>query len=748
MVVPLGTVHAPLAPMQVELAPLQSEPLRCRTCAAILNPYCQVDFRSKIWVCPFCSTNNSFPQQYAEISESCMPTELYQQCTTVEYKLREPASPPPFFLFVVDLCVGHADPTDLDALRDTLLKAINWLPPTAQVGVITYGTCVHVHELASTAGGTPKSFTFKGCKEYDTASVIKMLRLPVDPPAPDAKGAKGPPPRREPRAVPSKFFASLEEAEETLTTIFDEVAVDPWPVERDRRQRRCTGAALSIATAIGDALYGGVGGRIMLFVSGPCTEGPGMTVDTDFANMIRGHNDIKDDTPAAKYWTKSKDFYEKLSTRIIRNGHCVDAFLNALDQVGFAEMRSCVYLTGGTCLLADSFKNVKFVESFQKFFRTNNDRQLAMAFDAKIEVQTSPQWKIAGATGPIISTNKRTASVHPDCELGIGNTAEWAVSCIDERTHLAFFFEVANLPEGKVGNFRFVQFATRYVHCTGERRLRITTACHRIAPANSKPQELAQYFDQEVAACLMARLSAHKAEHEVIFDVMRWLDRHLIKLVARFATYEKERHDTLRLCPQMSMFPQFMFHLRRSPFLHVFNSSPDETVFFRLWLDRESVDGAIVMMQPALFAYDLQGGPRPVLLDSSSVTKDSVLLLDEYFNVVVHYGEMIASWRDQGYAEKPDMEHFRQLLLRPKEQAMDVVRKRYPQPRFVECDHHGSQARLLYNVINPSVTHNQGGGAGGAPADQYGANQGEIVYTDDAPMATFMEHLKKLAVQN
>jgi protein transport protein SEC23 len=76
-----------------------------------------------------------------------------------------------------------------------------------------------------------------------------------------------------------------------------------------------------------------------------------------------------------------------------------------------------------------------------------------------------------------------------------------------------------------------------------------------------------------------------------------------------------------------------MFHLRRSQFLQVkplrdrvvdpcdvqvFNSSPDETAFFRTVVLRESVTNTLVMIQPTLMAYSLDGPAAPVMLDGPS----------------------------------------------------------------------------------------------------------------------------------
>jgi protein transport protein SEC23 len=79
----------------------------------------------------------------------------------------------------------------------------------------------------------------------------------------------------------------------------------------------------------------------------------------------------------------------------------------------------------------------------------------------------------------------------------------------------------------------------------------------------------------------MARIAVFKAEIDDSPDVLRWLDRMLIRLCQKFADYRKEDPVSFRLTDNFSIYPQFMFHLRRSQFLQVFNNSPDETAFYR-----------------------------------------------------------------------------------------------------------------------------------------------------------------------
>jgi protein transport protein SEC23 len=111
-------------------------------------------------------------------------------------------------------------------------------------------------------------------------------------------------------------------------------------------------------------------------------------------------------------------------------------------------------------------------------------------------------------------------------------------------------------------------------------RLRVTTVARTFADAGNP--SIAASFDQEASAILMARISVFKAELDSDSpDVLRWLDRMLIRLCQKFADYRKEDPSSFRLSDNFSIYPQFMFHLRRSQFLQVFNNSPDETAFYR-----------------------------------------------------------------------------------------------------------------------------------------------------------------------
>jgi protein transport protein SEC23 len=176
VIAPLGALYTPLKKLEaLQLRPM--EPVTCKStsCKAVLNPFCQVEYVSKYWVCPFCLARNHLPPFYHDISQDNLPPELHETSTTVEYVLPteiKPSFGPPVFLFVIDTCTID---TELQTVKDSLLQSLMLLPEDSWVGLITFGRNVHVHELGFME--CPKSYVFKGdCKE-DTVNLQKLEEL-------------------------------------------------------------------------------------------------------------------------------------------------------------------------------------------------------------------------------------------------------------------------------------------------------------------------------------------------------------------------------------------------------------------------------------------------------------------------------------------------------------------------------------------------------------------------------------------
>nr|XP_005902353.1 PREDICTED: protein transport protein Sec23A [Bos mutus]XP_014335776.1 PREDICTED: protein transport protein Sec23A [Bos mutus] len=729
MVVPVAALFTPLKE-RPDLPPIQYEPVLCSrtTCRAVLNPLCQVDYRAKLWACNFCYQRNQFPPTYAGISELNQPADLLPQFSSIEYVVLRGPQMPLIFLYVVDTCM---EDEDLQALKESMQMSLSLLPPTALVGLITFGRMVQVHELG--CEGISKSYVFRGTKDLSAKQLQEMLGLSK---VPVTQATRGPQVQQPPPS--NRFLQPVQKIDMNLTDLLGELQRDPWPVPQEKKLRS-SGVALSIAVGLLECTFPNTGARIMMFIGGPATQGPGMVVGDELKTPIRSWHDIEKDN--AKYVKKGTKHFEALANRAATTGHVIDIYACALDQTGLLEMKCCPNLTGGYMVMGDSFNTSLFKQTFQRVFTKDMHGQFKMGFGGTLEIKTSREIKISGAIGPCVSLNSKGPCVSEN-EIGTGGTCQWKICGLSPTTTLAIYFEVVNqhnapIPQGGRGA---IQFVTQYQHSSGQRRIRVTTIARNWADAQTQIQNIAASFDQEAAAILMARLAIYRAETEEGPDVLRWLDRQLIRLCQKFGEYHKDDPSSFRFSETFSLYPQFMFHLRRSPFLQVFNNSPDESSYYRHHFMRQDLTQSLIMIQPILYAYSFSGPPEPVLLDSSSILADRILLMDTFFQILIYHGETIAQWRKSGYQDMPEYENFRHLLQAPVDDAQEILHSRFPMPRYIDTEHGGSQARFLLSKVNPSQTHNN--------MYAWGQESGAPILTDDVSLQVFMDHLKKLAVSS
>ncbi|CBI38071.3 unnamed protein product, partial [Vitis vinifera] len=770
-IIPVAAIYTPLKPFP-SMPVLPYTPLRCRTCRSVLNPFAIVDFSAKLWICPFCFQRNHFPAHYSSISDLNLPAELFPNYTTLEYESPSDATPVPMvFMLVVDTCLIEEE---MGFLKSALAQAMDLVPDNSLVGMITFGTYVQVHELGF--GHVSKSYVFKGTKDVSKDQLLEQMNFFARKPRPTTGVVAG---SRDGLSAESiaRFLLPVAECEFALDSVLEELQKDPWPVPADQRAVRCTSTALSVAASLLGACVPGSGARIMAFIGGPSTEGAGAIVSKILSEPIRSHKDL--DKDSAPHYHKAVKFYEGLAKQLVHQGHVLDLFACALDQVGVAELKIAVERTGGIVVLAESFGHAVFRDSLKHVFQST-DYDLGLSSNGIFEINCSKDIKVQGIIGPCASLEKK-GPLCSDTVVGQGNTSAWKLCGLDKDTSLCLIFDVVkkDIPDAigqSTSNQFYFQFLTYYQHGNGQMRLRVTTLSRRwiagpgsiqaIFPRSEIPyykqmithhhilkigklnkqkitkvrvslRDLIAGFDQETAAVVMARVVSFKMETEAEFDPIRWLDRSLIQLCSRFGDYQKDNPSSFSLSPRFSIFPQFIFHLRRSQFVQVFNNSPDETAYFRMILNRENVANSVVMIQPSLISYSFHSGPEPALLDVAAIAADRILLLDSYFTVVVFHGATIAQWRNAGYQNQPEHEVFAQLLRAPRDDADAIIKERFPVPRLVICDQHGSQARFLLAKLNPSATYNSASSLPG----------GDILFTDDVSFEVFLDHLQRLAVQ-
>ena len=200
----------------------------------------------------------------------------------------------------------------------------------------------------------------------------------------------------------------------------------------------------------------------------------------------------------------------------------------------------------------------KFNLYFKRYPEDDPDapNQLCMAFNASLEILTSKEFKISGCIGPVSSLRRKSPNVS-DITIGVGGTNVWSLGAIDNTTTLAIYYDITNPGNAQLSHDKrhFTQFLTRYQHSNGGTCLRVTTLC---GPWHSNVSDINPIkfgFDQEAAEVLSARLAVHRTDTEDVADVLRWVDRSLIRLCAKFADYQADDPSSFRLSRRSLLLP-------------------------------------------------------------------------------------------------------------------------------------------------------------------------------------------------
>ena len=131
--------------------------------------------------------------------------------------------------------------------RPTPSLVLSHSAPWYVTGSLAAGTLLTsqalVHELAY--ADCPKSYVFRGSKEYPPKQIAEMLGL-------GASNRMQPmrPGQPIPAPAASKFLLPVSAAEFQLTSILENLQRDPWPVADNRRPLRCTGVAMGVAVSL------------------------------------------------------------------------------------------------------------------------------------------------------------------------------------------------------------------------------------------------------------------------------------------------------------------------------------------------------------------------------------------------------------------------------------------------------------------------------------------------------------------
>lgn len=745
--IPISCLYQPLRPKEGSVL-LESYPIACFTCKSILNPYCLVDSNSRGWTCSICGNRNQFPSGLNQL-----PTELNPALLDVEYVIPASANQtlkPAVYVYLIDLAIEQEE---LDSLKESLLTSINLLSSNSVINIITFGKHVNVHEIS--VEDYRSCYTFNGLKEYSRDQINSKLGIIKK----DINNFKS----SNVFEMTNRFFQQTSICEFSLASLLESLKVDSFKNEKYFRKERSTGCAINIAFHLLTSLYPKVGSRIMLFTGGPCTTGPGKIVETSLKNPIRSHHDLLKDSKASKRFKENFKFYENIAEKASINGHTFDIFIGCYDQVGLNEMECLVDKTGGVIVQSDSFTSAIFKQSLQKFLSINEYGESQFGLNSTLEIKCK-NLKVNGFIGhgtPIyLKSNSKSSSSSSSnsnngikfytekdnkSSVGVSGTNIFKIGSVSTHSTYGIYFR---LNEHLIGDYSVIQFITSYQHPDGSQHIHVTTSQRFFNQNLDSMDSIIGNFDQEAATVLISRMALFKVLDGSANEALKFVNRILIDFMSVFCNYKINDPHSIIIPPSINLLPQFIYHLRRSNFIQIFNSSPDETSFYRHCFLTEDCINTLTMIQPTLTAYEIDKEPEPVLLDSTSIKPNRILFLDTFFHILIYHGSLISDWRRQGYQDQPGYEYFKEFLDLPRQEAADILVDRFPLPRFIDTEEGGSQARFLMSKLNPTTSYNTSGSLDNLA--RYGlndANNGAVILTDDISLQTFMDFVYQAVVK-
>ncbi|KAK3262199.1 hypothetical protein CYMTET_28929 [Cymbomonas tetramitiformis] len=181
--VPFGAIFSPLD-TGIEYdnaanppAVLRRDPTRCSKCGAYINRFCAVDPNDGKWTCVFCGSSSAWSyfspgdfKSSLEMREGVI--EWQQQLLPKERSFSSLGSSevPTPILYAIDETL---DEEDLAPLRTALIAALQALPSTTPVGILTYGRSVAAYDLSHS--GVAAADVVSGARPPSTAALAPLL---------------------------------------------------------------------------------------------------------------------------------------------------------------------------------------------------------------------------------------------------------------------------------------------------------------------------------------------------------------------------------------------------------------------------------------------------------------------------------------------------------------------------------------------------------------------------------------------
>eukprot|EP00004_Rigifila_ramosa_P028796 TRINITY_DN9898_c0_g2_i1.p1 TRINITY_DN9898_c0_g2~~TRINITY_DN9898_c0_g2_i1.p1 ORF type:complete len:705 (-),score=150.16 TRINITY_DN9898_c0_g2_i1:18-1883(-) len=572
----------------------------------------------------------------------------------------------PTFIFAID------ETAPLEDLRDCLAgfaALIEQLPPSAPVGVVSFGAVVSVYSVAD--------------QNISEATVISGLEPPSESVLSALTRSSVIAPLAVSRARVAQIFEALGGSAPASTK--PGVSSAPQPLRKGGRrkpQKRAFGVAMEVAlflisqAQVGDKPKAGVnpiGGRVVSALSGPASVGPGGMPDSDLDRDFFAESSVS--------------FFRQLSDHASTHNIVIDCFCAGLATFRVSLLHQLVHRCGGNIVLHQEFSR-QFLENVKTGCRRSCGR------DATMSIRLSAPVRIAQMIGRVGVAADGSKNLLVDQSDGLPSTNRlYNVRLGDAQPSqaLAIFLEH---DEDFLDDFVYIQVAVTHTTFQNTRVLRVIT--HELR-ASSRRADFVQSLDANVIAVLMAKqivLDASERSFSVALGVdtpdvqtdadpfVDKLDESLVAIIQKQPSGPKEIW--------LSTLIEHVYHLRRSPLLAPLLQHADDVAALRLLFLSTNLEDSLRIFRPTLLSISLTGESLDAVpLETLSLSASRVLVMDQHTDLFV--------W--SGAATYPSGDAMRQACL---EFAEETAHQRFPFPQILSFKQNSSLARWFVCRLGPS----------------------------------------------
>lgn len=606
----------------------QESVVRCKDCRSYMNPYVQFLSNGHQWRCNVCGLINDTPPSYYSPLDSegkrvdtAQRVELtyaaHEIQVPADYMVRQPM--PPLFYFVIDVSKQAQLNGYLHVVCDTILKSLSQLPgdKRTMIGFMTYDSTVHY-------------YTFNSAHEQPQMYVVSDLDDPFIP-------------------TPHDTVSNLDECRTQIESFLQSL---PTMFVSTNDVESCVGSAVQCATMS----ISRIGGQLSLFICNLPSIGTARLQNRENKSLTNTDKEHTLMSPAT-------DFYKKFPNILVKSQiQCNIYFISTNNSyIDIGTVGEVARFSGGEIYYYPSYNNSQSGSKLQHELHRSLIRE--QTWESVVRVRASKGVVIYNFHG----------------NFYLRNNDLLAAPCVDSDK--TYSFELRSESDSILSTQSIiVQSAVLYTSSQGERRVRVQTLC---LPVLRTAAELFNSININGCMNLVCKESVQLCWQQGFEKARQFIQSQCISILRSYQQNVRPQDTNTNVSQMLQVLPIMSLGLLKSQaFVAGFDIPTDVRAYSLMRLCTMSIVDTETYVRPRLLRVDhttlvdnigipvvdntiivptndmsiksydtfidlpinfIVSLPGELPLNSTSVTDDSILLIDNGMEIIVRIGHSVPS---------------------------------------------------------------------------------------------------------